>query len=641
MKLLVFIAILLPTLILTQPSEPTRYIDQDFDVIKYSAKIRFDSPKNKYINGSNTVSLIWKNNNSDSKFYFNLRGPSVDSIIANAIHINFEKVGIIIDTLYYYSIKKEDLPNDKEKFTIYYSGIMDSERGSFNWGGVHYEDNNLYAMGVGFANNYVSTTQHWLPCYDHPSDKALFEIDITAPKELVAISNGLLNNVIEDEIFATYSWKTDNPVATYLLTFAVGEFIELDYSVDELPLLVYSKRRDSVVTEFAYRNFPEMINFLEKKFGAYPFEKAAFYNATKGAMEHQTLITMSTSIAYQAHSNNDNTNPVALHELSHQWFGNLVTPYDFRDAWLNEGLATFCESLWLEELYNKESYYQDLNQKRTLYLGNIINREGKISLYDFKRTENSSNYPTTIYYKGALVMAMINEIIRLEGNNLNITDILKKYLERFYNSNVSTVDLINIFEEQIDLPDNFWENWVYGNEFPLLRIDFNHSNNELIIENLNEKFDLDYLKLSIRFKTIDEVIEKDFILLSNFEKIDNVLDNVEVKELISAEIFSDKNPFLYEIHSFNNSLSSVENYSESIIINPNPTAQNITIEFEGELPYSIELMTTYGQKLILERSPKLINNFNFNDFKLANGLYFLIFNFGNNYTMKKIILEKN
>ncbi|MER3330275.1 MAG: hypothetical protein RIF34_11895, partial [Candidatus Kapaibacterium sp.] len=210
---------------------PHNYIEQKFDVLEYRPVITIEDHKSKFIHGEVTINIEWKTISDENFFNFHSEDLSLDSVFYD---------GVLIDTIAwttnsspepnnYYSIRP--LNNNKQAtIKIYYHGTMTSEGGSNDWGGVHYSQGILYAMGVGFFNDYVSCTRHWMPSFDLPSDKALYTGTFIVPDSLMAISNGkLLSKVDTLEGMSKYTWTLGNDeAATYLLTFAVGKFAELE-----------------------------------------------------------------------------------------------------------------------------------------------------------------------------------------------------------------------------------------------------------------------------------------------------------------------------------------------------------------------------------------------------------------------------
>ncbi|MCE5304583.1 hypothetical protein LLG34_02610, partial [bacterium] len=327
-------------------SLPLHYIQQDFDVISYDAFINWTSISKKEIVASNSIKVYWKNFTDSSKFYFHLRDLAIDSILFNKQKINALAIGTPDSAAYHYEIIPLNTKTGDTSFiTIYYHGVMTDEGGNYKWGGVHFQDNILYSLGVGFSNNYVSTTQHWLACYDHPSDKATFHCQYKVPAGYFVASNGEYTIHNLDDGTDIYEYSHDYPVATSLLTFNVGKFVENKREDSIAPIYVYSQAKDTVASNFAFKFVPNMLSYFSYLFGNYPFEKVGYVITSLGSMESQTMINFSRVELLQVYNNKDTSNPVAAHELSHQWFGDAITPWDFRDVWLNESFATYCEAL--------------------------------------------------------------------------------------------------------------------------------------------------------------------------------------------------------------------------------------------------------------------------------------------------------
>ncbi|MFW5662928.1 MAG: hypothetical protein ACOCZW_04305, partial [Bacteroidota bacterium] len=166
--ILFFVLMILPVILISQPSGPFENVPQNFDVLSYSAEIELPDIPEPYIKGRNTITLTWNPQADDHHFYFHLHSLSVDSVKYKDSLILFSREES--ETDFYYSVELDD--EDSSVIDIYYHGIMTVEDNAAAWGGVHSDNGMVYALGVGFLNDYVSATRHWLPCYDHPSDKA-------------------------------------------------------------------------------------------------------------------------------------------------------------------------------------------------------------------------------------------------------------------------------------------------------------------------------------------------------------------------------------------------------------------------------------------------------------------------------------
>lgn len=447
-------------------SGPLDHPEQPFDVLHYDVTLDLTAAPSKELKfGKAIITLRWLETPEGLPFVFHLRDLTIDSARFNGRPRSVATVGVPEDAAYRHLMvpTEETRAGDTSTITIFYHGTMTDEFGPRTWGGVSSGNGVLYAMGVGFANNYVSTTQHWLPCYDHPSDKATFTGRFLVPDGMTAASNGLLEDRIESGEGSLFVWNHRYPAATYLLTFAVAPYEELNVGTEELPMLLYAVPADTAQTRKSFAKLPDMVNGFARRFGPYPFEKVGYCNTPQGAMEHQTMVSYPTSLARSG----DSINSVGAHELAHQWFGDLVSPVDFRHAWLNESFATFCEAIWFEELAGFPAYISLLDRKRVSYFG-LANSEGVLPLYDFPREAPSSNYPATIYEKGAVVVGMLRYDL---GDSLFFAA-MRTYLNRYAYATASTDDLQNVLEEVSgkDL-DIFFEEWVRGIGWPQLSID--------------------------------------------------------------------------------------------------------------------------------------------------------------------------
>lgn len=190
----------------------------------------------------------------------------------------------------------------------------------------------------------------WFPCNDSPLDKALYTFRITTPPGNLAVANGLLVSVEEGVAGREAVWQSRDPMATYLATLAVGPFEEqLDEGPRGLPIRHVFHPSVDEVDRSGFRRVPEMIAFLEERFGPYPFEaygSIASDVPIPAALETQTIPT------YGFGATGEGT---VMHELAHQWFGNSVTVRDWSQLWISEGFASYSSWLWAEHTRGREA----------------------------------------------------------------------------------------------------------------------------------------------------------------------------------------------------------------------------------------------------------------------------------------------
>lgn len=612
------------------PGGPHNYVPQNFDVLEYNLVLYIDNPVSKYVKGVNTIKLEWKQPFFGNGFYFHNLGIKIDSVYYNGKKANFFEITDNTTNKSFNLVQATDT-NKLAEVKIYYSGKMQSEGGNFDWGGVHYSQNLLYSVGVGFFNDEVSCTRNWMPCYDLPSDKALYTGTFIIPDTLTAISNGQLIEV-KDTLngFKKYKWALSEPASTYLLTFAIGKFRKVEIPSEDIPVTAYMY--DDSVSEYsgsvAFKLVPKMIKAYEDFFSVkYPYKTMGYYGASLGAMEHQTLVTISQSEVNYKGEVKDTMYSTAAHELGHQWFGDLVTPYDFRDAWLNEGFATFTEYVWIESQLGKEEYFDRLMNLRSTYINKTATPEKHIPLYDFHRF-SKNNYPTTIYQKGTLIIALIRNLVGDDTFKAKINE----YLTTHKYANVTTQELADIFADV--LPQKFWDTWVYGRGFPLIDISTYQDgvNTYIIASQRDNEFQVFDLRLDYNLDFAGEQVK---IAQDINAKIDTLIIP-KSEPLNKLEVID--NLYLYKIMSINIPTSVEQEAKQEISIKNEVLGDNLEINFKKADNYVIEIVTLNGKKVLVD-SGYFSGLKNINTSSFVAGTYFVYIRYDDNTIMKKIMVQ--
>ena len=204
---------------------------------------------------------------------------------------------------------------------------------------------------LGYTMSEPGDARCWMPCYDEPWEKSTAEITVTVPEGYVAASNGrLLGTTLNGDGTVTWHWKEDHKLATYLMCATVSKFTVPVSTLarapgDVIPVEYFVWLRDSAVTAAYLPTVKKMITNLGSLFGPYPWDKYAMSSVTPfgyGGMEHQTITTLNEFL--------QTNEGVVVHELAHQWWGDLVTCGSWPDIWLNESFATYSQALWGETL---------------------------------------------------------------------------------------------------------------------------------------------------------------------------------------------------------------------------------------------------------------------------------------------------
>ncbi|MEU9333869.1 M1 family metallopeptidase [Streptomyces sp. NPDC048290] len=184
----------------------------------------------------------------------------------------------------------------------------------------------------------------WYPGNHHPSDKAAYDIAVTVPKGLTAVSNGELTARRATAAGTTFTWRTTEQMASYLATVAIGRFdVTRTSTRDGLPVYTAVDPAETAASRAVLSRLPEVLAWSQDRFGPYPFSSTGAIVDRAGALGY-ALETQSRPTFPGAP-----TTRLLVHELAHQWYGDSVTPKTWRDMWLNEGFATYAEWLWEED----------------------------------------------------------------------------------------------------------------------------------------------------------------------------------------------------------------------------------------------------------------------------------------------------
>ncbi|MFY9557962.1 MAG: M1 family metallopeptidase [Blastocatellia bacterium] len=309
----------------------------------------------------------------------------------------------------------------------------------------------------------------WWPCIDNAADKATAEIEVTVPSGNPAASNGMLDKVRANaDGTETYFWREDSPLSTYLVSVAATNYETFEDSytaldgVTKMPLVyyVYPEHLDRARVKFAVTR-PAM-EIYAGLFGEYPFLGEKYGMAEfpyGGAMEHQTITSISSSLVGSVTSNNEAT---IVHELAHHWWGDLVTMKTWDDIWLNEGFATYSEILFFERYSNIDP-------------GDLISRSYDDGLVDgaLGGTVTAENLDKpfddqgAIYRKGGWVLHMLRHVM----GDQKFFDALKQYRTRYAFSNASTGDFQEVCEGFYGGSlDWFFKQWIYAPGRPIYKV---------------------------------------------------------------------------------------------------------------------------------------------------------------------------
>ncbi len=304
-------------------------------------------------------------------------------------------------------------------------------------------------------------TSHWLPSIDDTNDKIIFNLSIYAPKDKIVVANGSLKNRIDNKAEQLWNFQMKNPMSSYLVALAIGDFQYKELKSDTgIPLILYYKATDSLKQEPTYRYSKEIFDFLEREIGfAYPWEnykQVPVRDFLYAGMENTTATFFSEAFVVDNIGFNDrNFINVNAHELAHQWFGNLVTAKKDEDHWLQEGFATYYALQAEREIFGEDYYYwkmyESAEQLKTL------SDEGK-----GETLLNPKASSLTFYQKGAWALHILQERV----GEIVFKTAVQNYLKKHQFKNVSTQDFLIEVKALSNVDISVFEkNWLRQSAF--------------------------------------------------------------------------------------------------------------------------------------------------------------------------------
>jgi len=365
----------------------------------------------------------------------------------------------------------------EEPFTLAmdFSGTINDRMAGFYRSGYPWSGDTHYMAVTQFQE---SDARRAFPCFDHPRHKATFDIALTVPADLTAISNGavreeiLLENGKKRVCFA----RTPR-MSTYLVFFGVGRFESVQDGEDGRVRLLTPPGG----TQFSAPGLKwgrQALAFCESYFGIpYPLDKMDLISIPDfafGAMENWGAVTFRENLllnypGFTSKAGQERIFEVIAHEITHQWFGNLVTPSDWRYLWLNESFATYF-GFGIVDHYQPE--WEIWSQFILTQTDAALRRDGLQETFPIEipggehLVINTSTAPI-IYSKGGSVLRQIRGFI---GDDAFLKG-LRDYLSRHAYACAGSLQFWEAFETVSDQPvSEIMRAWVEQPGHPVVRV---------------------------------------------------------------------------------------------------------------------------------------------------------------------------
>ncbi|MFD7706738.1 M1 family metallopeptidase [Streptomyces sp. NPDC059785] len=422
-----------------------------YDARHYALTLSYE-PKTRHLTGEAVISA--RATQDLGAFDLDLKGLRVESVTVDGHTADHHRTGQELTVR-----PHDDLPEGSDfRVVVRYAGtpetITDEDDAKEGW---------LPTADGALALGEPVGSMAWFPGSHHPSDKATYDIAVTVPKGLRAVSNGELRGTTTDGNGkrTTYRWHTAEPMASYLATVAIGDFdIGRSRTKSGLPVYTAVDPGQAGASAEVLSRLPDIVEWETRRFGPYPF-------SSTGA-----IVAEAENVGYALETQNRPVFPGApdtgtlVHELAHQWYGDSVTPESWRDMWLNEGFATYAEWLW-EEDHGGDTADAVFD---ALYAADPAADPEAKARWAFPPAKPSgaahiSDSP--VYERGAMVLHKVRETV---GDDTFFA-LLKGWAAAHRHGNADTADFTAYVERQA--PDKdlapVWRDWLYGEGKPAER----------------------------------------------------------------------------------------------------------------------------------------------------------------------------
>jgi aminopeptidase N len=371
-----------------------------------------------------------------------------------------------------------------------------------------------------FTQGEAITARHWYPCFDSPNERFTSEILCRVPAGMRVFANGRLVSQETDAStgLVAFRWLQDKPHVNYLISLVAGPFRSLEDRHRDVPLAFHVLPSEIDQAANSFRGTRDMMAFFEEETGVpYPwakYDQICVNDFVAGGMENTSITTLTDGTLFtMATENLEDSEGLVSHELSHQWFGDLVTCKDWSQLWLNEGFATYYETLWLGHRHGRDHLrYEMFDRLRSLTADSGDTRA--IVRRTFESPDDMFNHLT--YPKASWVLHMLRSQL---GEDL-YRRCIRTYLERHQLQTVVTEDLNAVVEELSGRSwDQFFDQWIYHGGYPELEASYSWDEaNQLAKisisqrQAVNDQVLLFRLPLTLRFKSRATTVDRSVLI---------------------------------------------------------------------------------------------------------------------------------
>ena len=337
-----------------------------------------------------------------------------------------------------------------------------------------------------FATQFESHhTREVFPCVDEPAAKAEYDLTLITRPKITVLGNMPVKSEEENGDSLTTTFEKTPRMSSYLLAFVIGELHKKSARTEsgvEVSVWATPAQNENTL-DFALDIATRSIDFYDEYFGVkYPLPKSdhvALPDFSSGAMENWGLITYRESCLLAdpeltPESSRRFIATVIAHELSHQWFGNLVTMQWWNDLWLNESFANMMEYVAIDTLQPNWHMWEDFATNEVTAALRRDSLDGVQSVQaDVNHPDEISTLfdPAIVYAKGGRLLVMVRKLIGEEAFRAG----LKSYFEKFAYKNTVGNDLWQELESASGQPIvNLMNAWISQPGLPVVSVSSSH-----------------------------------------------------------------------------------------------------------------------------------------------------------------------
>ncbi|OGO77113.1 MAG: hypothetical protein A2Y23_13715 [Clostridiales bacterium GWB2_37_7] len=329
----------------------------------------------------------------------------------------------------------------------------------FGYGENHFNLGNWYPVAAVYDKSGWNLDKYYPIGDPFYSDTANYEVTIKAPKEYVIAASG--NYISDIEEGSSRIWEFQSSRMRDFAFVANKDFDVAEQIVDGTVVKSYYYKDDAKGGKEALEVGVNSIKIFNEKFGKYPYPNYSVVETVfPSGMEFPGLVYISDNY-YKDFSNRDIQTIVIVHETAHQWFYGLIGNDQIDEAWLDEGFATYAESIYFENALSTargKNYFNNSVEERhnEVIAEKVIDGVVVKGLDDFKNWED---YGPTVYTRGAVVL---NELRNKLGDE-KFFQVMKEYFKEYESKIATTEDFIRVSEKVSGQElDEFFNTWLYA-----------------------------------------------------------------------------------------------------------------------------------------------------------------------------------